>query len=615
MDRQSTIGFILIAVVFIAWMIYSSKQSTEMEKSQSELKKSDTVQVPTEKPAQQPPPARVEQESQSSDTISQLRYGKWFTERSNGVEELDTVETDKYLAVFSTRGGSVKRWILKEFFTWNKKPLQLVDWNIPGDVNLLFVSSDGKLIETKDLYHVTRNKPAGGKWKVRDSSAVVLEFYLPVRGDSCGIRKIYTLRNGGYSADLEIEMVGMQDIISNYEYQVIISSPAITEENSVDEAGFQTADAFINNEHIKISASDGSERVRDNRNGKSHWISIKNKYFVNTLIARGNFLGSGVNLEGQEYPLPNQGIRKVYEASMKVSYRGLDRESSQFVFYLGPLKYSILKEQHEGLEQIIDLGWAWIVRPISEYVIIPLFTFLHSFIPNYGLVIIIFTIIIKIALYPLTKSSMDSMRKMQALQPMMAEVREKYKEDPQKQNVEMMRLYKDYGINPAGGCLPLILQMPILFALFTIFRSIIELRQEPFILWIKDLASPDILVHLPFRIPLFGIDMLSGLALAMGITMFIQQKQTVTDPRQKSMVYIMPVMFWLMFNGFPSGLNLYYFMFNLLSIAQQYYVTRKHKDFKLQKVEKKKGSGRGWMERTMSSLQEKAKEQQKTRKR
>ena len=164
-----------------------------------------------------------------------------------------------------------------------------------------------------------------------------------------------------------------------------------------------------------------------------------------------------------------------------------------------------------------------------------------------------------------------------------------------------MRLYKEYGVNPAGGCLPLILQMPILYALWSVFRSTIDLRQASFIWWIHDLSIPDIITKLPFTIPIFNIDQISGLALLMGITMIVQQKMSVKDPRQKMMVWLMPVMMTLLFNGFPSGLNLYYFVFNLLSIGQQAWVNKQHKDEPLRKVEEKKGGG-GFMARLAKDL-------------
>jgi len=166
---------------------------------------------------------------------------------------------------------------------------------------------------------------------------------------------------------------------------------------------------------------------------------------------------------------------------------------------------------------------------------------------------------------------------MTEMQPKMNAIKEKYKEDPQKQQQALMKFYKEEKINPAGGCLPLLLQMPILYALFGVFNSTIELRQAYFGLWIHDLSIPDVILHLPFKIPLFGIDQFSGLALLMGITMFIQQKMTVKDPKQKGMVYIMPIMMTLLFTTLPAGLNLYYFIFNLLSIIEQYFVTHRKK--------------------------------------
>lgn len=195
---------------------------------------------------------------------------------------------------------------------------------------------------------------------------------------------------------------------------------------------------------------------------------------------------------------------------------------------------------------------------------------------------------------------MKSMQKMQSLQPMMEEIREKHKDDPQKMNQQVMRLYKEYGVNPAGGCLPMLLQLPILYALWAVFSSAIELRQASFVWWISDLSVPDVITKLPFRIPIFNINEISGLALLMGITMFVQQKMSVKDPRQKMMVWMMPILLTLMFNSFPAGLNLYYFVFNLLSIVQQGWVNKKHKNEPLRKIEQKKSSG--WISKLAKDL-------------
>ncbi|MGE5379207.1 MAG: membrane protein insertase YidC, partial [Candidatus Aminicenantes bacterium] len=219
----------------------------------------------------------------------------------------------------------------------------------------------------------------------------------------------------------------------------------------------------------------------------------------------------------------------------------------------------------------------------------------------------------KIALHPLTRSSMKSMKKMQLLQPKITEIKEKFKDDPQKVNKETMKLYSTYGINPAGGCLPMLLQMPILVALWGLFNVAIELRQQPFMLWITNLSAPDVIANLPFKLPIFGINQISGLALLLGITMFIQQKMTVKDPSQKALVYLMPVMFTIMFMGFPAGLNLYYFMFNLFSILQQYYINHTHNNIELVPVKNPKKSG-GMMAKLMEAAEKNAQQQQTIKK-
>jgi YidC/Oxa1 family membrane protein insertase len=205
---------------------------------------------------------------------------------------------------------------------------------------------------------------------------------------------------------------------------------------------------------------------------------------------------------------------------------------------------------------------------------------------------------------------MKSMKKMQMLQPKITELKEKFKDNPQKVQQETMKLYSTYGINPMGGCLPMLLQMPILIALWSLFNVAIELRQQPFIFWINNLSSPDIIFRLPFKIPLINVDVVSGLALLMGITMFIQQKMSIKDPSQKAMIYMMPIMMTLMFMGFPSGLNLYYFMFNLFSIAQQYYINHKHDNIELVPVANPKKK-QGFMARMMEAAEKQSQEQKK----
>jgi YidC/Oxa1 family membrane protein insertase len=273
--------------------------------------------------------------------------------------------------------------------------------------------------------------------------------------------------------------------------------------------------------------------------------------------------------------LKDKGARENYSIAVKMEIKNDAIEKSSFMILLTPLDYNILKSYAIDLEKTLRFSLDFIVRPIAQYVILPVLFFMHSIIPSWGIVIMLFALLMKIVLNPLTKTQMNSMKKMSQINPKITAIREKHKDDPVKANQQIMKIYKDEKINPAGGCLPMLIQLPILYALFGVFNSTIELRHAGF-LWIKDLAAPDVIMHLPFKLPIFGIDQISGLALLMGITMFIQQKMTVTDPKQKALVYIMPVMLTLLFFSFPAGLNLYYFMFNVFTISYQWWTNKKN---------------------------------------
>jgi len=217
------------------------------------------------------------------------------------------------------------------------------------------------------------------------------------------------------------------------------------------------------------------------------------------------------------------------------------------------------------------MGWS-VIRPISR-ITLAFMLFLHRFIPNYGLVILVISLLTKLLFYRLTNKSLKSMKDMQKIQGQVSALREKYKNDAQKLQKETMALYKKEGVNPMGGCLPMLLQMPVFIALYSVLRSTIELRQAPFVWWINDLSQPDVLANLPFSIPFLGTT-LSLLPLLMGVSMYVQQKMSTADPRQKAMTVMMPVLFTFFFYRLPSGLVFYWLVNNVLSIGQQWFVHR-----------------------------------------
>jgi YidC/Oxa1 family membrane protein insertase len=566
MDKQTTFGFILIGLVLIVWMWVQAPPPQEnppgsvdtLSQADQPVGQAAEEAKAEREPIVSPPPAVSQPDS----------LGRFFAHLQTGEEKVLIVKTDLYVAEITTRGGLLRKWELEEYKTWDQYPVQLIEYERGGDLSLLFTSSDGKLVNTRDLYF----EGAFTSWAIREllvDDHLTIELTLRI-DDSRRLIKRFTFTNGSYAFDVDWEFINLGDVITNYEFQVVWENGMqYAERNSVDESNYAMGYAYAGGEIAEVDAS-GDEVESQDITGSTAWVAMRNKYFAVALLGRDG-RSQGGYVEGVRTELADKGVKESYSLALKMPFRGVGRESVGITVYMGPLDYDIVKSYEQGLEEMMNLGAAWVIRPIAEYVMIPLFSFLNTFIPNYGVVIIVFSFIIKIVLHPLSKTSMKSMRRMQALQPMMTEIREKHKDNPEKMNQQIMNLYKEYGVNPAAGCLPLLLQMPILFALWSVLRSSIELRQASFALWINDLSVPDVVF--------------------MGATMFVQQKMTVTDPRQKAMVWLMPIMLTLIFNGLPSGLNLYYFVFNLLSIVQQMWLKKTHGDEPLRKVDRKKKSG------------------------
>jgi YidC/Oxa1 family membrane protein insertase len=555
-----------------------------------------------------------------------LTFGRYFSV-PKGEGNVITVENDLVKMELSTRGGNINKFYLKKFKNWYAidvdeeknfyyEQVQLLNYSKGGDYNLSFVTSDGKAINTGLLdFKFLGNK---NFYQVTNKDSVTLSFVLPVDQNKKLVKK-FVIHGNSYVINTSVELVDMAKVLSNGAIDLVWDNGLrFVEENTVDEATYSNASVFYGDEQVIVDASSAGEIVEKDFNGRIEWIAVRNKYFAAIISPKDPSKVEGGYIRGEHLLLNNQGINENYSTRLTIPIKNPNSEKHEFSLYIGPVDYDILKDLGNNLEKIVDFGsffgLKFVVRPIAEYVLLPLFNFLHMFIPNYGFVIIVFSLIIKVVLYPLTKSSLHSMKKMQLLQPKITELKEKYKDDPQKMNKETMKLYSTYGVNPAGGCLPLILQMPIFVALWGLFQVAIELRQQPFMFWINDLSRPDVVAKLPMKIPLFGIDVISGLALLMGVTTFVQQKMTVKDPKQQSLIYIMPIMLTLMFMSFPSGLNLYYFMFNMFSIIQQYYVNKKHDNVVLEPVPQKSGKKKGFMERLMEQAEHTAKAKQKKKK-
>jgi len=299
------------------------------------------------------------------------------------------------------------------------------------------------------------------------------------------------------------------------------------------------------------------------------WVAFKDQFFSSVLIADNSFANGTVKQEA--VPEPSKYLN-VFTAELGVPYQNAPRDSVNMAFYFGPNKYTILKKHGMELQELVSLG-SWIIKWINQYVIIFLFNFLNKYIANYGIIILLLTVIIKLVLFPLTYKSYLSMAKMRVLKPQIDEINARIPKDKSMERQQAtMALYKKVGVSPMGGCLPTLLQMPILLAMFRFFPSSIELRQQSF-LWAKDLSTYDSILQLPFNIPFYG-DHVSLFTILMTVSTILSMKinnqaQTSSSmPGMKQMMYVMPVMFMFILNNFSAGLTYYYFLANMITFGQ-----------------------------------------------
>lgn len=589
MDRNSIIGIILISIVVGAWVFFQSMTSTRdvtPEQTKQRTEHADSARTAVVAPA-----------TGTSTPVSSLT--------PSHTERMLTVETDRLRVRLSSYGGTIRSWKLIGYHPWYGvgDTSSLVDLVHPGvrEFGFSFRTMTGAKVKAKDLNFVF-DAPSDVV-RVSGNDVTTIRATAALSGGGTIVRT-YTFHGNAYGVQTSVVFDGMENVIPatnrfvNLEWARGIR---YSEGSTVDESNNAIAMISAGGSVDEMEAENYNAVNERTQTGAIDYVATRSKYFAVALMPAKGFDGTAY-MRGTKFGAEREGVVEEYGIGYRLPYRG-GRAEHAFTLYAGPMDYDTLKTY--GLTGVMNFGLKWIVKPIGEYFMLPTLKAIHGVINNYGVAIILFSILMKLLLYPLSITQMKSAQKMQLLGPLMNEIREKYKDDQQTQNQEMMKLYSEYGINPAGGCLPLLLQMPFLYALYSVLNLNIELRQAAFLpMWLTDLSVPDVILALPFKLPLVNIDKFSGLALLMGATLFIQQKQAVTDPRQKAMVYLMPVMLTLMFSALPSGLNLYYFMFNIMGIGQQLYMTKFSKNrltlAQLKAMPKKEG----WLQRKMREAQE-----------
>ncbi|MDQ7065498.1 MAG: membrane protein insertase YidC [candidate division KSB1 bacterium] len=576
-DRNTIIGLILIGLViaftysdFYKKMVYDG-QVPQAGSATQQTEGPPLVQQEEGKtePEAKSKPSETVAEEVSAEAAGEKRMTQSLIEDFQlavkpVAEQRIEIETPLYQAVLSNRGPSVISWSLKHYLGPDSLPHQMIaeEWGnlslslpIQGDT-LNLADFTFELLEGQSRIQLDEQTP---------SATVRMRLEL---GEGRIIEQAFVFYYDKYSLDMDVSIKGLEKIVDGFAYGINWAGGLKNSETNLNEdMNYTKAYALTANDIEEFDVGNKPFAVGGADDWIIRWGAIRTKYFTAAIIPTTQN-GNGIKFVGRRIPLGDEQFLKEYSIELRMPYLRRDTQD-RFTVYIGPLQYSIIKQYNVQLERMMNFGWK-IIRPISKLVLWSL-TMLYKVIPNYGLVIIIFSILVKLILYPLTKKSYQSMKEMQKLQPEMQRLREKYKDDPQKLNQEVMKLYREYGVNPLGGCLPMLLQMPLLYALFIVFRSTIELRGAPFFGWIHDLSVPDTVFTLPFTIPLYGSGV-NILPIVMGLTMFYQQKMTIQDPKQKAMVYIMPIFFTLIFNQFPSGLTLYYTLFNVLSLIQQKYI-------------------------------------------
>ena len=606
MDKKSLIGMVLIAVIMIGWMLYTSSVHKQPPPEQNQSIENVINEKTTENHINNinnidnndggDGSEKHTKQIPSTEKIEE-KFGTYFAPFAVGHERYITIETDYYTAVVSNKGGSLVRWRLKEYNKWDGVPVQLIGYDAK-ELYTVFTTTEAKKIDSRYL-HFAVSEFYGDTVRLSGEEIQVITFKVDLENDRQLIKEI-TFQGDKYHIEQHITVNNLDGILRGGYSLIWGNSLNYQEQSSVDESNNTNALISMNGSVDHFDATSFQFESKD-YTGIIDYVAIKTKYFAVAIIPQPwqNFDGTAT-LAGRAFEVKNQGIVEKYQMALQIPYRG-GKQTNSFKVFIGPLEYRLVKSY--GLEATIDLGWRFLIRPISEYFILPLFKSIHGFVPNYGIVLIIFAFIMKILLYPLSIKQVRNASYMKLLTPEIEKIREKYKDNMQQQQMETMKLYSEYGLNPISGCLPLLMQMPIFMALWKTLNGAIDLRQQSFIWWIEDLSRPDVLFGWGFSI--LGLSHISGLALLMAISMFIQQKMVITDPRQKAIVYIMPIMFLFMFSYFPAGLNLYYFMFNLLSIAQQVYTNNFSRSMMtLEQLKQQPKKKEGWFAKKMREAQE-----------
>jgi YidC/Oxa1 family membrane protein insertase len=564
MDKNTFTGLFLIMAI-IAGSVYFLKPSEAQLKKDALFQHQDSLKKGLLGKTNTPVTAKFDTAKAAVKTVADSATLKSpFGAASVGSEKLITIENQELLVKLSTKGGKVASVELKNYKTFDKKPLVLFSGD-KDHFGLNFNVGDKK-INTDEYYF--NSSAADLKVAEKDSASITLRLsYSPTQY----IDYIYSLKGTGFKLGLTIKPTGLDGVIANSSSLNLNWAASLhKQEKDMKQERQYTTVYYLNNEGAIDWLNENKDDQKEVSDKKMSWVAFKQHFFSNALIAKNGISKS--SFAAVTDVTDSTDVRQM-KADLTLT-RAADG-SVPMEFYFGPNRYSTLKAQGSDLQKLVNLGWGPL-KYINQFAVLPVFNFLNQFNWNYGLIILVLTIVLKLVLSPLTYKSYLSMAKMRVLKPEMDEIKTKVGEDnPTLLQQEYLKLYKKAGVNPLGGCLPLLIQMPIVIAFFKFFPSLFELRGESF-LWMHDLSTYDSVIKFAPIALVGGVDHISLMCLLMTIstliyTYFNNQISGATG-QMKYIGYITPLIFLFTLNSYPSGLNYYYFLANMLTFLQQYLI-------------------------------------------
>jgi YidC/Oxa1 family membrane protein insertase len=622
-NKNTLIGTILLAFLIFGMFWYTG----QMKKNAPATAKSDTTQVQTS-PGATGSGSNAIATAPGSDTLSNaavamdsaMAQGQLgpFAAAAKGEDKDYVIENELQKITISSRGGAIKSVLLKKYTTWDKKPLYLFN-SKTQQFSYQFVIAGNRIVNTKNLYF----EPIGESFEVKGTEQKTITFRLKA-GDGQYFDQKYTLKGDDYHVGYDVNVVGLDKVMpTSNDIQLTWTNTLLNLEHSVETERRYSALYYRYSSGDVAHLDEDKPNQQEALSSKADWVSFKQQFFNATIFGKDLFKGS---LKA-DFDKADKNYVKKYDATLTLDYHPGAQNAYAMGFYFGPNRYSTLKKTGEDFESIIKLSpdfalFNWI-KYVTKFAIIPVFNILDAVHLNYGIIILILTILLKLVLTPLTWQAIKSAASMKVLKPEIDGLKEKYGDDSQKIQAEQMKIYNKAGVSPFGGCLPMLLQMPILMSMYYFFPNSIELRQQPF-LWATDLSSYDAVLTWTTALPAIGTH-LSLFTVLMTLTSILsavynqnQSGMANQQPGMQYMPYIMPVMLMFMFNNFPAALTYYYLLQNVLTVAQQwvmqkYFIDEAALHRKIEENKKNPAKKSGLMKR-LEDIQKQAEAQQRAAK-